>query len=193
MKLSKSSLIASITLVAAFFPLMAQASFIGDSATLTYNNFAFNTPVVFSSPSTVGNNVEFSGQGTDVFGQIWNMMGDVFDDGIKLSWTESTRNGNGNISAGNGRFGFDLSFASSVVPLLSLSSYTTTYPTTSSSLDNITSTGPNSVHFGFNGLYSGDTYIFSGEVPEPATLALFGFGLFGFAVSRRKASNNKNA
>lgn len=29
-------------------------------------------------------------------------------------------------------------------------------------------------------------------VPEPATLALFGFGLFGFAVSRRRVGNNKN-
>jgi hypothetical protein len=30
-------------------------------------------------------------------------------------------------------------------------------------------------------------------VPEPGTIALLGLGLFGFAVSRRKSANNKNA
>lgn len=30
-------------------------------------------------------------------------------------------------------------------------------------------------------------------IPEPATVALFGLGLLGFAASRRKSANNKNA
>jgi hypothetical protein len=30
-------------------------------------------------------------------------------------------------------------------------------------------------------------------VPEPTTVALFGLGLLGFAASRRKSANSKNA
>lgn len=33
----------------------------------------------------------------------------------------------------------------------------------------------------------------SSEVPEPATVALMGLGLFGFVASRRKSANSKNA
>src|SRR5689334_17994179 len=122
MKLTKAAIVSSALLaIAAGFSPLAHASLIGDSAMLTFNQKGFATPIVFNSPQVVGAGTEFSVSGTDVFGQVWTVNGDIFADGITLSWTESTRSDNsGNISSGANAFGFDLAFASSVLPTLFL-------------------------------------------------------------------------
>jgi hypothetical protein len=58
---------------------------------------------------------------------------------------------------------------------------------------NLFSNGPGSYQFGQQNRFNEATTFTLTAVPEPTTFALLSLGLLGFAVSRRKAANSKNA
>ncbi len=180
------------TAVIAALPAFAHAGFNGDSATLSFSQSAFG-PAPFANPALVGSGVEFSALSTDVFGQRWTLNADVFDNGVKFFWTESTRanepNG-GNIYSAN-PFTFTLSFANSTVQPLALQSYTSNghYTDHNSHVQSINYLNPNTVQFQFSQMHSTDQYVFTNAVPEPETYALMlgGLAMLGLFARRRKA------
>lgn len=185
--------ITALSLSSAFVPASASAGLLGDSATAVLNNpsGAFSSLNNFTSPQTVGAGSEFTGQGTDVFGQIWDITLDVADNAFTVSWTEQTRAGEpngGNISCGSNCLGLDLSFASSILPSVAFNAFSSSgnYSPLTPSYVALSLTGPNSLHVEFSRMDSTDSYTFSTSVPEPATLALMGLGLAGLSAARRR-------
>lgn len=185
-----STLVLAIGLSAA---TAAQAGLNGESVTGTFN-FA-GSPVVPFGAGTVGDGVEFTGTWVDPFQQSWAISVDVFDTGVTLSWTESTRaaepNG-GNISSSPDTFSLNLSFGNDVTSIFGASaasfSSAGNYSLQTSSLTNNTMVGSNTVHFGFSRMDSTDVYTIT-AVPEPQTYAmvLTGLCLVGALAGRRVA------
>ncbi|MBK9348425.1 MAG: PEP-CTERM sorting domain-containing protein [Burkholderiales bacterium] len=125
--------------------------------------------------------------------QSWNFSIDVFDTGMTLAWTESTRasepNG-GNISSGPDSFSFDLAFSGSTLslatPVVTFASSGAYSPLTSS-LSTYSLPTTQSIHVGFSRMDSTDSYTIA-AVPEPETYAMLlaGLGVMG-SRSRRKS------
>lgn len=180
---------ATVLTLAAAAPLSAHAGLTGSTVDLSFSGSGFSA-VNFGS-AVVGDGVEFSQTATDVFGQIWTFNVDVFDAGVRLSWTESTRAGEpngGNISAGPDSYTFDLSFGTASVPALDLTRFESQGSFSGSSALSSVSTGAQSFHAGFSGLNSTDVYEFGdvSAVPEPETVSLLlASALIGGLVLRR--------
>lgn len=186
--------IASTALLSAALSAPVQAGFNGDTVYLDYNLAGFTSGSASATFAVVGSGVEFTGTGTDVFGQIWSFSIDVFNNGVTIGWTESTRalepNG-GNISSLPDSYNFELNFASSTVPPMALTAFSSSgmFSPGTSSLSNLSYPDSQTVHIGFGRLDSTDSYTVT-AVPEPESWALLlaGLGLLGFARRRAAAS-----
>lgn len=188
--------LAAIAVAALAIPAAAHAGFNGDTVSLTFNNTSFTAPVVFAPSAVVGSGVEFTGRGTDVFGQIWDMTADISDNGLVFNFYEHTRAnnpppGSGNIWASNDYWKFDFTFTNSQVPTnMHLQAYTSQYPWgAQATLSSINANGHN-LSVGFSAFKTTDNYVLT-AVPEPETYAmvLAGLGLLGVAARRRKANS----
>lgn len=191
MTIRKSLLAASAALALVGYLPVAHAGLTGDTVTGVFN--FQGAPALNFGSQTVGAGVEFTGTWVDVFNQSWNISVDVFDNGVKLGWTESTRaaepNG-GNISSGPDSFSFDLSLASSTLPTFGSVAFSSSgsHSPGVSSLKTVYFPSPNAIHIGFARMDSTDSYTLT-AVPEPETYAmlLVGLGLITSVMRKRKA------
>ena len=192
MKPSITSLAATLLFsAAALLPTHSQAGFNGDTVWANFNGLGSTLDFGYA---TVGSGVEFTGQQTDGFGQIWNFSIDIFDTGVTLSWTESTRSGEpngGNISSPSpDAYNFDLWFASATVPSMALAAFSSSgsYSPLTPSLTHLYSNDEYSLHAGFSRLDSTDSYTIA-AVPEPESWAMLlaGLGIMG-GMARRRVS-----
>lgn len=125
----KATLVSIILLIFKFFLSIAtHAGFNGDTVSVVFQGSS--SPIYFGS-QTIGPGVEFSGVWAfnSMLSQVWNITIDIFDTGVKLYWEEITHfnpdvpnEGNLATSAPDG-FKFDLTFGSSSVPPLFLTSF----------------------------------------------------------------------
>ncbi|RCU51456.1 hypothetical protein DU002_02985 [Corallincola holothuriorum] len=171
----------------------ANAGLMGDSVegALSTGNQTITTQ--FSSPAIVDAGVEFEGVMTDVFNQVWSISVDIADTSFSVSITESTRNGDGNVSSGNDLLMISLWDLVAVDEVI-LTDYTCSSTGSScdwggnnSHLATLDYT-PTSLSLGFNALYDGETYTFStlsqADVPAPLTIGLMLIGLAGVRAAR---------
>lgn len=184
--------IAAAALLAATLGTPARAGFNGDTVSLSYNLLNMSGISFSGASALVGAGAEFSGSATDGFGQIWSFTIDVFDNGVTLGWTESTRAGvpnGGNIASGPDAWSFDLGFAASTVPSMGLTAFSSSgyFSPHTSSLTHLNYPDSQTLHLGFSRLDSTDSYTVT-AVPEPETWALLlaGLGLVG-GIARRRA------
>ncbi len=185
-------------------PMAANADLIGDviDADLSNPNGAgsFEINPNFGS-GAVGDGVDFTAVASDTFGQIWDFSLDVFGDGFTVSWTERTRNGDGNINDGDDMIRIslsDLDWVGMVGEIVDVILVDYSCEPMDSFACGTFGSGPNltAIAFGtdwlsvdFQTLRHGESYTFGIEathVPEPSAIALLGIGLLGMGMARRR-------
>lgn len=181
-------------------PFAANADLIGDTVNGSLgSDFGNLVTTPFDPTAVVGGGVEFTGVITDVFGQIWSIDLDIGASSFSVAISESTRDGDGNISDGPNLMDISIwnldwlpgpGFITDVV----LSSYSCasagfSCETFGGGPDiSVLDFGADFINFSANVMRDGELYEFdiTATVPEPGTLALLGIGLLGMGAARRK-------
>ena len=205
------SAVAAVGLGFSFTPITATASLIGDSVIADLNdpNQLF-TITDFVSPQVVGPGAEFDAVATDSFNQVWDIVLDVFDSGFSVSWTEQTRDGEGNLSFGGGPDLISIALSdldwvgsSGIITDVLLADYTCEPPgfacDTFGGGPDITNIAfdDHSLAVDFQTLRHGETYSFAittAHVSEPNIMALLvaGFAGLGFITRRRRSNQTES-
>jgi hypothetical protein len=142
---------------------------------------AFGSGILTANDNGNGSFTAMSGAGTESVNGITET----------LTLLPNTSGGTGEIYSPSGFFIFDDQLFPNADPLISNGGLL--FSSSTGAEVNIYSNGVDNYTFYINNGFNEPTSFTLTAVPEPATAALRGLGLLGFAVARRKSAHNKNA